>query len=89
MKMKIKELLQVVPEHSRIGIVARIDNGDKIETYQTVFAGHRCKYDDFKHVLQVDDYEIQNLHAGSWDNKVGLVITINRGVKTNEFTKSQ
>ena len=87
--MTVGELLALVPEHSRVGIVARIDNGGKIETYQTIFTGHRCKYDDFKHVLQVDDYEIQSLHAGSWDNKVGLVITINRGVKTNEFKKSQ
>ena len=85
--MKIKELLNIVPEHCRIGIVAKIDNGDKIETYQTVFVGHRCKYDEFRHVLRVDDVEIREVHAAVWDKKCGLCIGIDKGVN-NEYKEA-
>jgi len=86
--MKVKELLAVIPDHSRIGIVQKLDGGDKIDTYRYIFSGHRCKYEEFRHVCRVDDFEVREIHAGSWDNKVGLVIGINERVK-NEFEKSQ
>lgn len=80
MKMKVKDLMELIPEHSRIGI----ESPHKVETYQTVFSGHRFKYDEFKHILECDDLEVIKLHAGSWNNQPGLIIGVNRVIE-NEF----
>lgn len=86
--MTVKELLALVPDHSRIGIVQKLDNGYKIDTYRTIYSGHRCKYNDFKHTCNVDDFEVRNVYAGAWNNKVGLIIGINER-KNDEFEKTQ
>lgn len=82
--MKVKEVLALVPDHARIGIVAKIESPGKVEMYQTVFSGHKCKYDDFKHILECDDLEVTKIHAGAWNNQPGLIIGVNRVIE-NEF----
>lgn len=74
--MKVKELVTQITDHTKLGIVARIDNGDKIETYHTLFSGYKVKFKDFEHVLDVNDLEIDKVFASAWDRIPGIVICV-------------
>lgn len=74
--MKVKELVTLITDHTKLGIVARIDNGDKIETYQTLFSGYKVKYKDFEHVLRVNEMDIDKVFASAWERIPGIVICV-------------
>lgn len=74
--MKVKELVTLITDHTKLGIVARIDNGDKIETYHTLFSGYKVKFKDFENVLDVSELEIDKVFASAWDRIPGIVICV-------------
>lgn len=74
--MQVKELVSQITDHTKLGIVARIDNGDKIETYHTLFSGYKVKFKDYENVLDVNDLEIDKVFASAWDRIPGIVICV-------------
>ena len=67
--ISLSDLLEYVPDHSRIGIVLKLESGKQT----TLYSGYKCNVKKF---CDIDDYELRRVYGGSWDSKWGLVIGV-------------
>lgn len=80
----LSALLAIIPDHARIGIVEKHFKNNN-EYHHTIYSGYKKDYLKFFNQACIIpySYEVYSIHAGSWDNKLGLCI----GVKKIENEK--
>lgn len=84
--MTLMELVDLVPDHSRIGIVEEIESGP-LPKFRTLFSGYKQNFVRYcnKECIYPYGYEVTDVHGGSWENKFGLII----GVKLSDAKKCE
>lgn len=72
--MTLKRLIQLVPDHCRIGIV----EADDMDRRHTLYSGYKGDFIKFCNngCIYPADYEVISIHAGSWECKMGLIIGV-------------
>ena len=78
MLITLADLIEHIPDHAKMGIVIEEPDVKYGTKFHTLYSGYRKTFMQFcnHQCVYPYGYEVTTIHAGSWDNKKGLVIGV-------------